>query len=605
MSLRRARAWVLFVAVVAYLNALGNGFAYDDTSVVQRNPVVTEARWGDALLGPYWAAEGPEGTLYRPVTIVSFTAEWRLWHGSPIGFHTLNLLAHALVSVLVLALLARFVSVPGALVGAVFFAIHPIHVEAVANVVGRSELYAAAAVLGAALLYLDRGRTTPGRGAVRLGGLSLLYLLGLGSKEIAVTLPGVLLLLEVCRPDAVPLRDRLRREAPVFVSLAAVLAAYLLLRASVLGTITGEVPAPALRGLGTGARILTALTVWPEYLRLLVFPRTLSADYAPGVLMTVHMVTPAVILGALVLLVWVAAAFMTFRAAPVVSAGLGWFVITIVPVSNLLVPAGILLAERTLYLPSVGAALVLGGVVDLVCRRIVPGRAQRLAAVLGAVAGAALLVRTVERNPTWMSTYVVLNTLAEEHPESFLALRSRGSGLAHVGEVEQAARYFDLAVRLVPQHYGLLIEVAGFYARQREDGRAEGLLRRAIEVEPAKPTAYRLLAEMRIRQGRGREGHRIALEGLARSGPDRELWALVSESYIEKGDLEAAVRARRAALGQDPSSVHDWDRLAELLQALGRPEGAEEARARARALDPERAVTGVRASSTGGPGASA
>ena len=601
MSLRRARVWVLFVAIVAYLNALGNGFAYDDNHLVERNPVVTEARWGDALLGPYWAAQGPAGTLYRPVTIASFTAEWRLWHGSPIGFHLVNLLVHALVSVLVLALLARFVSVPGALAGAVLFAIHPLHVEAVANVVGRSELYAAAAVLGAALVYLDRGTATPVREAVRLGGLALLYLFGLGSKEIAVTLPGVLLLLEACRRDPLPLRDRLRREAPVFVSLAAVLAAYLLLRVSVLGTVTGEVPAPALRGLGTGARILTALTLWPEYLRLMVFPRTLSADYAPGVVMTVHTVTPAVILGALVLIAWVVAAFATFRAAPVVSAGLGWFVITILPVSNLLVPAGTLLAERTLYVPSVGVALVLAGVVDLGWRTA-PRRARRFAAALGAVAGAALLVRTVDRNPTWMSTYVVLNTLAEEHPESFLALRSRGSGLAHVGQVEEASRYYDLAVRLAPQHYGLLTDVAGFYARQRKDGRAEELLQRAIEVEPTQPQAYRLLAEMRIRQGRGRQGHRIALEGLARSGPDRELWSLVSESYIEKGDLEAAVRARRAALSQDPGSAHDWDRLAELLQALGRTDRAAEARARARALDPKPPVAGAGSVSPGGRG---
>ena len=59
MTLRRARAWVLFVAVAASLSSLGNGFAYDDNSVVLHNPVVTEGRWGEALLGPYWAARGP------------------------------------------------------------------------------------------------------------------------------------------------------------------------------------------------------------------------------------------------------------------------------------------------------------------------------------------------------------------------------------------------------------------------------------------------------------------------------------------------------------------------------------------------------------------
>ncbi len=110
-------------------------------------------------------------------------------------------------------------------------------------------------------------------------------------------------------------------------------------------------------------------------------------------------------------------------------------------------------------------------------------------------------------------------------------------------------------------------------------------------MTPGQPTAYRLLAEMLIRQGRGREGHAVALRGLARAGADRELWSLVSEAYIQKGDLEAAVRARRAALGQDPGSVHDWNRLAELLEALGRPGDAARARARAHALDPDPPAT--------------
>jgi Flp pilus assembly protein TadD len=602
MSLRRARAWVLFVAVAAYVNSVANGFAYDDNSVVLGNPVVTEGRWGDALLAPYWAEAGHEGTLYRPVTVGAFTAEWRLWHGSPLGYHAVNVLVHALVSALVLALLARFVPMPAALAGAVWFAVHPVHVEAVANVVGLAELLAAAAVLGACLLYLQ-GAGTPGRRAARLGALSVLYLVGLGAKEIAVTLPGVLLLLEVCRRDrASPLSVRLRREALVYLSLTAVLAAYLVLRASVLGTITGEIPSPALQGLTTGERILTALTVWPEYLRLMVFPRTLSADYAPGVLMTARGVSATVVAGAVVVLAWVGSAFAARRAAPTVAAGLGWFAITILPVSNLLFPAGILLAERTLYLPSVGVALAVGGLAEAVRRRA-PPRTLRGTAALGLVAGVALFVRTVERNPAWMSTFVVLSTLADEHPESFLALRTRASGLAHVGEFDQAARYFDLAAELVPRHYGVLTEAADFFARRRSDERAEELVRQAIAVAPDQPTAYRIFAGMRIRQGRGREGHHIALEGLARAGPDRELWALVSESYIAKGDLEAAVRARRAALGQDSTSVHDWNRLAELLEALGRAEAAEAARAHMRALEPKPPVTGAGTASNPSGGA--
>lgn len=89
-----------------------------------------------------------------------------------------------------------------------------------------------------------------------------------------------------------------------------------------------------------------------------------------------------------------------------------------------------------------------------------------------------------------------------------------------------------------------------------------------------------------IRQSRGRDGHRIALTGLARHGPEPNLWALVSESYVAKGDLEGAARARIAALGQAPASSRDWGRLADIYQAMGRPEEAAEARRRQSASGP-------------------
>jgi Tfp pilus assembly protein PilF len=582
----RGRAWalVLFVALAAYVNSLGNGFAYDDNLMVALNPVVTEAQWGEALVGPYWRSAREGSGLYRPVTVASFTAEWALWRGSPLGFHVVNVILHALTSLLVLALLTRIVPLPGALGGAILFSIHPVHVEAVANVVGQSELLATLAVVSAGILYLAGVEWGPAMRALRLAGMSCLYLVGLGAKEIAVTLPALLVLLELYRPGEGSTGTRLRRVAPVVLSLAAVLGAYLVLRWSVLGTVTGEVPAPVLRGLSGPERWLTALSVWPEYLRLMVFPASLSADYAPGVLMISRTVTATVILGAGVLSVWAALTVALFRRAPAVSLGLAWFAVAVLPVSNLVVPSGVLLAERTLYLPSVGAAMVAAALVAAAAGSP-SARTRILSGALAAVVGVGLFVRTVSRNPSWLSTYTMVNTLAAEHPESYMALQHRAAGLVRVGEVEDAGRAYDAAVELAPRHYGLLVEAGSFYARQRQEARAEALLRRAVAETPGQPTAYRILAEQLIRIGRGREGHRVALEGLARAGSDRELWALVSESYIAKGDFDASLRARRAALGQDPRSTHDWGRLADVLDALGRTEEALTARARAADLE--------------------
>ena len=296
--------------------------------------MVTGARWGEALLGPWWFGSTDGGGLFRPLTLTSFTLEWGAWSGSPFGFHLVSVLAHAVVSLLVFLVLARLASRTAALAGAILFAVHPVHVEAVANVVGRGEIYAAMAVLAASLVYLDEGLRHPSRRPLRLAALCALYLAG-------------------------------------------VLAGYLLVRTAVLGAVAGGGAAPEFIGVTTGERLLTAVTLWPEYLRLLLFPLDLSADYAPAVLLVSRSVNAAVVAGAFILGGLAFLAWFSSRHHPLVTLGIGWFFVAVLPVSNLLFPAGILLAERTLYLPSVGASLALAGGWNWAEARLSPAQARR------------------------------------------------------------------------------------------------------------------------------------------------------------------------------------------------------------------------------------
>ena len=301
-------------------------------------------------------------------------------------------------------------------------------------------------------------------------------------------------------------------------------------------------------------------------------------------LLVAHGLSAQVALGFLTMAALAGVAWLSWkRGVPLVAGGIVWFCLTVLPVSNLFFSAGLLLGERTLYLPSVGLALAVAGAARSVASTPRPGIARRWA-VAGGVAGLLLLARTVDRNPTWFSTFTVMSTLAEDHPESATALRTRAMGLERVGQLEAAAEIWRATTSVLPNHYGYLVESARFFGRVRMWGEADGLLKRAIAVSPGDPSAYRVRAEEFLRQGMGREAHGAALEGLARAGPDRELWSLVSESYIAKGDLDAAVRARQAALGQDSLSSRDWGRMADLLEALGRIQDADDARARATAL---------------------
>lgn len=579
----RAAALVVLLALSAYGNSLGNGFAFDDVLIIEENPVVTESDIGAAMATPYWP-RAVEGTgLYRPVAVASYAAEWRLFGGDARGFHAVSIVSHGIASLLVFMLLLEFFSTGGALAGASIFAVHPVHTEAVANVVGRAELYTAIFYLAACLLFWRGARWRGGgRRVARLLGVALLYALALGSKEMGVTLPGVLLLLTLFRADGTPLLKRLAGELPLFALTAAVLAAYLGLRFSVLGSVAGEIPAAVLAGLTTGERLLTAISLWSQYARLMFFPLALAVDYAPGVLYPAATFDAEVFGGALNLVALLVGVAVLVKTRPFIALGILWFLVTILPVSNVLFSTGTLLAERTLYLPSVGLSLAVAGATVAIAER---GRTPRtLGMVVIMLVGTAFLVRTVLRNPSWLSTFTVMETLARDHPESHRALRARAKGLVRIGDSEAAAEFFDGAVELAPLNYPLLVEVADFYGGREQWERAETLLVTGVRAYPRQTAAWQLMARHLILQRRGRDAHSVALRGLEQAGRDRELWALVSESYVVKGDLPAAIRAREAALAVDPESQDDWDRLAELLDADGQPDSAVAARERASAL---------------------
>ena len=167
-----------------------------------------------------------------------------------------------------------------------------------------------------------------------------------------------------------------------------------------------------------------------------------------------------------------------------------------------------------------------------------PSPAVRRAAVTAfAIGGVLLATRTVTRNPTWIDTFTVLATLNEDHPESWMAWRVRATGLARVGEVEQAAEAWETALSIAPDHYQLLVDAAEFYESVGRVDRSEVLLDQAIALLPRHPAAYRRVAEYRIQRGDGRGAHAAAAAGVRLARPDREIWALLSETYVMMADL--------------------------------------------------------------------
>src|SRR5439155_1186450 len=216
---------------------------------------------------PYFPAN-LDASVYRPLTIATYALDWSV--RSTAWFHAVNLMWHVAASVLVAVLARRWAGDAAGLVAGVAFAVHPVHVEAVANGVGRNELMAAVFTLLAVYAALERG--SPVWSAAALTG-------GLLSKENAAVVPGLVAAGWILGVRSVPPRRTL---AAFVASWAVLAAAYTGVRWAVLGGFGGSGnPAPVFLGQdGPGIR-LTATAALGDVARLLVFPLALSADYSP------------------------------------------------------------------------------------------------------------------------------------------------------------------------------------------------------------------------------------------------------------------------------------------------------------------------------------
>lgn len=509
------------------------------------------------MLASEFVVDGPTG-YYRPVVLLSFWVDERLAPLLPAVYHARNLVLHAVGTALAcLVLLALGLSPPAAALGAALFAVHPAHVESVAFVSGRTDLWATVFALGATLSWLRAGAAPAGRTRILAAVSGVLYLLASLSKEVAIPLPAVLLAWEALGPGG---RSGLwRRSRPFLLAWGAALAAVLALRWLLVGTtleldLLGGAHAPS-RGLWGGAG---PAGIVATYLRLLLVPWPLTAHYTPSL----AALRPANLAAAAALAGWCAA----LAGAPAGRAGLRaalWIAAFLLPVAGFLPVSGAPVAERFLYLPSFGIALLAAATVD----RLPRWRPAALAA--GAALVALGLAGTLARVPVWKDELTLLESLVARSPVSAEAHLRLAEGLLAAGRREAGLAELAEAARLAPDRGDVRLRCGmelGTAGRPRE---ALPHLARAVELLPGSASALNSL-------------------GCA---------------YGNLGDLPRALGYLRQARALDPRGADYAANLALVLFRLGDRQGAQAELAALRHLDPGRARALEAAMGAGGPAA--
>ena len=517
------------LVAVNYVPALSGGFVWDDV-IFAEEPVIHAA----SGLPSIWfsPADIKNEGHYWPLVYSSFWLEHKLWGLAPAGYHAVNIALHLINCLLLWRLLVRL-RVPGAVVIAAVFAVHPVHVESVAWIIERKDVLSALFYLSAVLVW-TRFVETPGPGRYALA----LFTAGLLSKSMVVTLPVALLMWHWWQHGRVTRIDLLRL-AP-FVAVAVAVA----ITAADLSFYTS--PEPLELGYTLMERALIAARALWFYAGKLLWPTDLAVIYplweidARDLLAWAYLVAAAALAAAL----W----FGRRRIGRGPLAGTLFFAVTLGPVLGF-VDYGYmqfsLVADRFQYLAGIGVLAVLIGAaahgvgrLPDAYRRGALGLAAAVVVVLGALtwrqAGVyrdevTLFSHVVAHNPEARDAHLNLGSAlfeAERYSEAVesyravleidedFALAYAGMGTALFGE-----RRYVQALEAMAQALSLQPELPTAAALYLHMGRAERELghieeaaahfERATEIDPDNVEPLLDLANLRIGQGRSAEADRI------------------------------------------------------------------------------------------------
>ena len=516
----RLHSWLAIALLIAVPMAVcfpiaGHPPVYDDHLLLGGNADILEGRTplGGAFGRPYWGSS-PEAALneiYRPLAIASLGADARLAGSGPAGMHVTALLLHAanvlLVYMMVTLLFGRRAM---AFLTALLFSVHPIVLEVVAPLSGRSDLLAAFFLLSASCLVLIFARGDGWKAHAALCGVILACAAGVLSKEHVAVAPLVLgaLLLAL---DPAPRRSRI---AMAMGGAAAGVLAAVALRGQVLGYLwrTGAPLDPQTAYLawvgnplleaGIVPRLLTAAKIAGKAVGLLFFPAGQSADYCydqiaveqgPG--------GPAAWLGVGLIVACGAALLKWRRRRPVLWIAIAWAGLTFLLTSNAVIPIGAIFAERFLYLPAAGASLAVAALLWSAASGGAGTRRRRFAAGAGLLLAGVWIGLFLDRRSDWSSDLSLFSATAEASPRCARGHSNHGLALQRDGRLDEATAAYERALAIAPGLTGTGIALTGALLELNRSEEAVDAARRAARSAGDDPGARRVLADLLVAAG--------------------------------------------------------------------------------------------------------
>jgi tetratricopeptide (TPR) repeat protein len=420
----RRRAFLILAlwafALLAYANSFRTGFALDNAGIIledSRIRAATPENLHLILTGEYWNHQMTTG-LYRPLTTFSYLLNYAIFGNGPhpAGYHWVNFALHA-VNIALVYLLGLLLFQETrlkerlAFALATVWAVHPVLTESVTNIVGRADLLAGFGVLAGLLCHIHGGVASGWRKLPWLSGLALAATIGLFSKESTVVVLAAMVIYDFA------FHQTWRARASGYLALAASFPVFFYVRYQVLATLP-SVPVPfgdnPLAGAGFWTARLTAVKVIGKYLWLLLWPGHLSCDYSYNQIPLFTWVDWEALAALAACVALAGIAIACYRRSKPVFFFIAFFFAALAPTSNMAILIGTIMAERFLYLPSIGFAGCLVVTFYAVCKRFPIVAPAALALVCVAFAA-----RTYTRNFDWFDNNSLWTSAVKVCPLSY------------------------------------------------------------------------------------------------------------------------------------------------------------------------------------------
>lgn len=495
---------LIIISFLTYLNILPNQLFFDDEELIYRNEYVKDIR----NLPKYFtenmiAGAGKVSNMYRPVLLTSFAIDHLFWKDNPIGYHLTSIFLHAANAILIFFLIRKvFKNKLLSFLTSLFFIIHPVNSEAIIYASGRTDpLYSFFTLLSIIffLRHLERSsfcevarnnkaslEVERSKRSCRLNyTLSIIFfILALLSKETAIILPGLLLLIYIVDEIKRKRRFQLARLLLYISPFILIDIIYILLRLTVLnfGGTLNFYQTQTLYSQNLLVRLYTFTRVFFQYLKLFLFPKDLMIARQTTVITSpanIYVFIFILIIGTLITL----SLWQVKKKNPVYLFSFLWFFITIGPVSGI-IPINNIIAEHYLYLPSISFFLLVSYIFIALWKKYSKLNIKTILISFLTIICLTLSIRTIIRTFDWRDPITFYTKSIKQSPENIPMRHNLAMAYGEKGELEKAIKEYENLIELADVYPNTHHNLANAYKAIGKYKEAEKEYKKALGMDP-------------------------------------------------------------------------------------------------------------------------